>query len=327
MTRFLSSSGHRGRQGFTLVEMLVSMTLLSIVIGGVLSLVLSQVRFVGRINRDVLALDQVRAAQDLLSVEIADLSRGAVTHAAADSIAFRLPVQWGVICGTVDRNATQAPPAKKGKVAVTPVYSDTIALQMELAPLALGSPVADGLGLSTDGVSFQYTPVANWNSLAIVSNVAAATACINAAPAAAAKKVKGGKKGAGTAPPTLQVGSTADYYTSGTIKAVLGASPEERTLFFGYLNISYFLKTDASGALVLYRTAKGATQPLAWPFAAGAGFSYRLANGTESQSISAADRPNIRAVRVNLPALRVERGTVIADTINVQPWLYLFNAR
>jgi len=316
------------RRGFTLAEMLIAMVLLAVVIGTVLSMILSQSRYVSRVSGDVTTLDQVRASQEMLSYEVADLSRGSITFAGPDSIAYRLPIQWGVICGPIDRFTAQAPPAKKGSTtAVAPVYSTTVALQFEPDATALGTPAADGIATSLDGVTFKYYPVTNWSSLSITKDTMGAHYCLDAAPSPAKKKVKPGKKGAPPPPPATVIGDVDDYYVSPTLYTTLGGTPDERTLMYAFVEVSYYFKLDNSGGKVLYRNSKGLAQKLAWPFSPSAGFAYRLANATVSNTVSSANLANIRAVRVNLPAVRAQRGAMRADTLNVQPWVYLFNAR
>ena len=121
------------------------MVLLSIVCTAVLSMVMSQSRYVGQINTDVQMLDQVRSANELMSSEIADLPRGAIQFARRDSISYRLPVMWGIVCGPTDRQAFQAKKTKlkKGEVAIAP--STNIALNLEPQADVLGDPSPEGL--------------------------------------------------------------------------------------------------------------------------------------------------------------------------------------
>ena len=306
------------------------MVLLSIVVGSILTLVLSQTRYVSRLGGDVQQLDQVRTAQELLSLEIADLSRGSVTVARSDSIAYLLPIQWGIVCGPIDRNNQQAPPTKlKTKTgAVAPLYSATVALQFEQAADALGDPTPDGFALSQDGVTFSYYPTATWSTLAITHDTAAAIACMNTPAQAPAPKTKPPSKKSAPAPPsTVQIGSTDDYYSSTGLTPAVGSTPQERTLMFAYLGVSYFLKRDSTGNMVLYRATRAGTQKLAWPFGSAAGFKYRLDDGSTAATIGVGNLARIRAVQMNLPAIRTARGATQADTLNVQPWLSLFNAR
>jgi prepilin-type N-terminal cleavage/methylation domain-containing protein len=315
--------------GFTLVELMVAMVLLSIVVGSIMTLMISQARYVSRLSGDVQRLDQVRTAQQLLSVEIADLSRGSVTFARSDSIAYRLPIQWGIICGPINRNVLQTAPKKKAKTgADVPTPSTIVALQFEPPADALGDPTPEGFALSLDGVSFSYYPDATGSALAMTPDTAAASACLNdPAQAPKAKAPPPSKKNAPAPPTTTQVGSTDDYYSSAGLTAAAGSMPGERTLIFAYLSVSHFLKSDSTGNTVLYRATSAGTQKLAWPFGSAAGFRYRLDDGSTATTVASGSLARIRAVQVNLPAIRTARGVTSADTINVQPWISLFNAR
>lgn len=328
---FPAPAACRRPAGFTLVELMLAMVLLTVVVGSILTLIISQTHYVSRLSGDVQQLDQVRTAQEMLSLEIADLSRGSVTVARSDSLAYLLPIQWGIICGPIDRNTQQAPPAKGGKTktgAVAPAYSTTVALQFEPAADALGDPAPDGFALSLDGVSFSYYSAAAWSTLAITQDTAAAIACMNVPGQAPTGKTKAPSKKTAPAPPaTVQIGSTSDYYSSAGLTAAVGSTPQERTLLFAYLGVSYFLKPDSTGNVVLYRATRAGTQKLAWPFGSAAGFKYRLNDGSTAATVSVANLARIRAVQLNLPAIRTARAATRADTLNVQPWLSLFNAR
>ena len=322
----LRNQTFRNRRGFTLTELMISMVLLTLVIGVVLSLVLSQTRYVSRVSGDVTVLDQIRSSQEVLSYEIADLSRGAITFAGADSIAYRLPIKWGVSCGPIDRFTAQAPPVKKGSPASPIVYSTTVAMQFEQDPDAYGAPAPDGLATSLDGKTFTYYQ-RPWADFGIVSNSLGGPYCLDAAAGATGKKAKKGKKGAPAKATGVVVASVDDYYVSTALTGVLGDTPDERTLMYAYVNVSYYFKPDGLGGEILYRASKGVTQKLAWPFAAAAGFTYRLDDGTVGAPVVVGNLGRIRAVRSNLPVVRSQRGAARADTINVQPWLYMFNAR
>jgi prepilin-type N-terminal cleavage/methylation domain-containing protein len=319
----------RARRGFTLIELIVAMTLLSVVCMAVLGMVTSQSRYVGQINTDVQMLDQVRAANELLGTEIADLPRGAVLFARRDSIQYRLPIMWGVICGPVDRQAVQAKKTKlkKGETPIAPTTK--IALEFEPPAEVLGNPSPEGLGISENGTTFTYKAVSSWSWLALVSSDSAGRSCLDG-PALAGKKKKAAKpkKNALPLPPPITViESLEDYYETVQIGTLFNDAPDERALILGYVTVSYFLKPLVAGEYALYRSTSTGTQKLAWPFSAGAGFTYRLDDNSVSTTIALADIPRIRAIRVDLPATRKARNNARADSVLVQPWIPLFNAR
>jgi prepilin-type N-terminal cleavage/methylation domain-containing protein len=329
-----ATPARRRPAGFTLVELVVSMVLLGVVVASVLSLILSQARFVSRVSSDIQALDQVRTAQETLSYEVSDLPRGAVVYARSDSLVYRLPIKWGLVCGPIDRNQVQAPVIDPKKGTVKVVAPTTIAaMQMEPDADDLGTTTADGFALSADGTTFSFYPVSNWTTtLGLTANdTAAAIACLNitAPTVAKAKKAPHTKKTAPAVPAeSVALVPAADYYRSTGLKAAVGGTlPRERTLMFAYLTVSYFLKNDGAGNRILYRATSAGTQSLAWPFAGNAAFNYRLDNNTTGSTISSANVARIRAVQMNLPPVRLRRGAAAGDTMNVQPWLTLYNAR
>jgi hypothetical protein len=312
------------------MELIIGMVLLSIVCTAILSMIMSQSRFVGQINTDVQMLDQVRAANELLGSEIADLPRGAVLFARRDSISYRLPVMWGIVCGPTDRQAIQAKKTKlkAGEAAVT--KSTNMALNLEEMPDVLGDPTPEGLGVSANGTSFSYYKVAVWSALALVRSDSAANSCLDAPPAPVGKKKAPRPKKNALPPPPAQtvIESQDNYYETKEIgNTIMSAAPPERALILGYIQVDYYLKPVTSGGNALYRHTSSGSQKLAWPFSETAGFTYRLDDNTSSTTIAALDLPRIRAVRVDLPATRTARNKTKADTLSVQPWIPLFNAR
>lgn len=311
------------RAGFTLVEMIIGMALLSVLCAVVLAMVTSQTRYVSKINTDVQLLDQVRAANELIGSEVADLPRGAVRYARRDSIAYELPIAWGVICGPMNRQLVQAPPTK----AV--VIPDSVqAIQFEPMATALGSPTPEGFALAFNGVDFTYHPVANWSELKLTQDDLAGNACLDAIPL---KGVPVPKVPKGQVPPpppaNVQITAAEEYYRSPALVRIAGIAPAERSLIFAYMKVSYFLKPNGDNGVALYRATAGGSQKLAWPFSSSAGFTYRLADNSTSFTVPSASVPLIRAVRVDLPATRAARNHSRADTLTVQPWMPLYNAR
>jgi prepilin-type N-terminal cleavage/methylation domain-containing protein len=316
------------RVGFTLIEVMMAMVIFAVVMTAVVSLLMSQVRYVSQIGSDVQVLEQVNTAQSLLSSEIASLTRGSVRFARADSVVVALPLSWGVVCGPIDRHLTSAPPANKKskKGAATPVYSTTAALSLEPPAADLGSPVPDGFALSTDGANYTYYPVATWSTLGLANDTTAALACMTR-PSVSSGGKKDPKKAVATPPTTTTLyAPREEYWRSTGLAGAVGEAPDGGSLMLTYLTVSYFFRAE-SGGMFLYRSSKLGAQKLAGPFDWQAGFLYRLANGTSATSIVSASLPNIRAIRPTLVAVRRSRQTVKADTLTINPWMYLFNAQ
>lgn len=318
----------RRREGFTLIEVMTAMVLTGVVLVSVVALLMSQVKYVSQINGDIQALDQVNAAQGMLSTEITTLTRGAVQFAGADSVVFNLPLSWGLVCGPIDRHLKGAPPTRKTSRtgATSPTYSTTAALAIEPNASALNSPVPDGFGLSLGGSTFTYYPVATWSTMGMAQDTVASLACMRQSGSANPVKIDPKRPNRFPLSTSTIFGSIEDYSSSTGLFTVVGAMPDDRTLMLTYLRVSYFLRVDGAG-VSLYRSSKAGTAKLAGPFASNVGFTYRLSDGSSSTSIAAGSLANIRAIRPNLSAIRIKRGSVRADTLNIQPWIYLFNAQ
>jgi prepilin-type N-terminal cleavage/methylation domain-containing protein len=322
---------NRPRRGFTLTEILIAMTLMSIIILSVVGMLLSQTRFASRVSGDISTLDRINPVTEMLNTELASLPPGAVTTATATEIAFRLPLSWGVICGPLDRHTKSAGGKKKGKAPI--VYSTTTAMALEPLASALGSPLPTGFALSVNGTLFTYYDVA-WSSLgmtqATTANPTAGQACLDRTPLQPAGK-SGNFRSAKSAKvlSASQIGNLDDYWQSTAMASQVGGTvPAERTLIVTYQLVRYYFSAEGTGRVALFRhTAAGGEQRLAGPYSSQAGFTYRLNDATEGTSVTAANLTRLRAVRLNLPAQRVQRGAVAAATRTVQPWLYLVNVQ
>ena len=107
------------KTGFTILELMVALTVTSVLVGSILGLLISQGRAVDGMRSGADQLEQVRAVTDFIGAEIEDLPRGAMVAATADSIAFRLPIAWGTVCGDLSRISMT-----KTKVKTTTVLPD-----------------------------------------------------------------------------------------------------------------------------------------------------------------------------------------------------------
>jgi prepilin-type N-terminal cleavage/methylation domain-containing protein len=315
------------RRGFTLTEMILAMVLTSALAATGLSVMMAHSRSVTRMEATVRQLEQVRLSSDLLATEIGDLTRSGVLFARGDSVSFRLPVAWGVVCGQLTRNIQstgKVKKAKKGAVVVTP-YDSNAAMYFEQPATALGAPTPEGWGISANGRDWTYYNVANWSSLGLVTDtITARPACLDVVPVAT-KKLKKGETP--PPPPPATPGLSADFWRFPMMGAVTGAPPPERGIFAAFVNISYFLKADSSGSLALYRRIGAVTQKLAWPFANNAGFQYALSDGTVSTAVAAGDLTKIRKIKTTLPARKEANARWQADSILISPWMPLYNAR
>lgn len=87
-------------RGYTLVEVLVAMTLMGIVVAGMLKALTVQKKFYARQARILDARHAMRASATILASELRELSAagGDIYALAPDSVALRSTVAFGVIC-------------------------------------------------------------------------------------------------------------------------------------------------------------------------------------------------------------------------------------
>ncbi len=296
----LGSSRIYDKRGLTLVELLIAMIITTVVVGAVLGLVISQSRFADTMRTSALQLDQVRSAGHFIGTEINDLTRGSVTSARPDSLAYRFALSWGAVCGDAKRlTKTKTKETEESLV-------DTASIYLEPLPQALGAPYPDGFGVSTDGLSWRFHAVADWAALGITEDTLAKAACMSNA----------GNRAAETDMFSIFLKLT-DYEDS---------IPSTGMMMLSYYNVSYFFSSETEG-LVLYRAGRDGAQKLAWPFGTSAGFEYRLADGRELTTVADADLPLIRAIRIKLPALQEENRQAAVDTLQIHPWVRLLNSQ
>ncbi len=314
------------RRGFTLIEIMFAMVLSSLLAGAALSAILGHSRSVTRMEATVRQLEQVRLTADLLSTEIGDLTRNSMLYGDADSVSFRLPIAWGVVCGEMSRatkGTGKVKKPKKGEPVVIP-YDTNGALFFERPAFALGAPTPEGFGISANGSDWSYFEAASWNDLGIVNDTMARLACLDVVPVNTKKL----KKGEVPPPPPPPVpGLDTDFWRFPFMKGKIGIPIPERAVFSAYIKISYSLQAEPTGGLALYRHIGGVTQKLAWPFSVNAGFRYSLADGTEHTTVNAGDLPNVRRIKTILPALKVANPRWQADSMQIAPWMPLYNAR
>lgn len=283
------------------------MVLTGIALAAIVSMTLTHSRAAVRMESSVRQLEQVRLTADLLSGEIADLPRGAVLFARSDSISYRLPIAWGAMCGSINRHIVP----KNKKKAWTP--DSVAALYLEPPPSALGSPTPEGFGVAEDGVTWTYYATANWNDLGLaIDNNDARRSCLDTVPIKSYKKVK--------APPSWV------FYKFPTYKTIAGDYPPERAIFAAWVKVNYFLKTDTEG-LALYRQISGETSKLAWPFTSNAEFKFRLADNSIVSSVTGATLLQIRSIQALLPAQRYGDPRWKSDSLEIAPWMPLYNSR
>lgn len=89
----------RRRGGFTLVEMLVAVTISTVVVMLVATLFIIQNRYYRWMLDRVRIQDAARSAVELVGLEVRSVPAGAITVADSTRLAFRQPMALGVVCG------------------------------------------------------------------------------------------------------------------------------------------------------------------------------------------------------------------------------------
>lgn len=295
------------RTGFSLLELLISLTLSSMLVASILGLLMNQGRAVAIMYDGADQLEQVRAVTDFIAAEIEDLPRGTMLAAEADSIAFRLPIAWGAVCGDIARIAVT-----KTKTVTVVVPNITTGIFLEPLPAALGAPTPEGFGATADGVTWTWFDVDPWSSLSLVASQTARQACL----------------GLDTSVVVAADSLEADrFHEFPDLETYLGVLPPEGMVIAPYMYVSYYWVMETDG-MVLYRATAAGAQKLAWPFGANAGFRFRLEDDTETSSVAGGDLADIRWVQLTAPALRThDTGTGAPDSLTAELWIPLYNSR
>lgn len=91
----------RLRRGFSLVELLITLVLVSIIGAAAGNLLMSQTRFYSRLAGQKDARSVTRNARNIIQTELSMVEAGGgVTAASNDSIRVRLPYIWGIYCSS-----------------------------------------------------------------------------------------------------------------------------------------------------------------------------------------------------------------------------------
>ncbi|MBA4072041.1 MAG: hypothetical protein C0497_09440 [Gemmatimonas sp.] len=92
---------HRARGGFSLVELLITLVLVSIIGVAAGSMLMSQTRFYTRLSGQRDARSVTRNARNIIQTELSMVEAGGgVAGATNDSITVRMPYAWGVFCSS-----------------------------------------------------------------------------------------------------------------------------------------------------------------------------------------------------------------------------------
>jgi prepilin-type N-terminal cleavage/methylation domain-containing protein len=95
----------RGEGGFTLVEVLIALTISSIIAASLISLLVGQSRFYNRTDHQMNAEQVAQATFDLLSTELRMATGSDLLAAESDSLALRFDVLQAIVCDPVSSSA------------------------------------------------------------------------------------------------------------------------------------------------------------------------------------------------------------------------------
>jgi prepilin-type N-terminal cleavage/methylation domain-containing protein len=146
----------RGEEGFTLIEMLVAMTMGVIVMGGVLILLIGAMRSQPKLDNQATNIQTARWALERMTREIRDGI--VVDKATASSVSFQTYVRH-TNCGGTTTLASTAPPTK---CEVTYSCSGETCTRLEASPgVYTGTATTIFKGLSNASSVFTWSPAAS----------------------------------------------------------------------------------------------------------------------------------------------------------------------
>lgn len=193
-------------RGFTLVEVLVALTISGIIATALVSLLTAQTRFYNRTDDQMWAEQTAQATFDLFSAEVRGAGAGDLMAAEADSVSLRYDVLRAVVCQSPSSN-----------VATIYVYERTTNANLS------GSFV----GMAASGpyeATFTYADA--WNPTPTASGNGPKAICVAAG-----------------APAT---GASGDYLTiNGWSSSFPGGAPEMGSLVRGYGKVTYKLAASS----------------------------------------------------------------------------------
>lgn len=261
------------RQGFTLVELLISLVVTAIVGGALVRMVLSQARFMDqqeawRGARNVSRGGINRMLSDLRVVESGQVNGGLIAAAAGgQDFTVRVPYAWGVLCG-----------------AAANVYTVSL-LPVDSAMFAAPGYTGFALRNNTTGV---YT----YHTSNVLNLVGTTVLCQN---------------GAYDSIHTMESlnGSPTGRVVNVTRQAgAMIPAPVRGSIIYMYRDIRYEFKasTAVPGRTGLWRTmvTGGSTEELATPFDATARVNFYVLNNTTAQAAVPATLSQTRGLELVL---------------------------
>ena len=278
-----SSKAPRGRGGFTLIEVLVSLVLVVLLGGVIFQVVQGESRFATVQSAREEVQQNSRGALEILGSELRSVQRAGLVRADTSSITFLLPRVWGVSCG---KNA--------GVLAAIFPSAGGVSFDVNSASGLLGDTTATGTGV--------WSPSPNPS----VSARATVTALTALNPALGVS----GNACASVRTSTDANGYLKAYTISGSN---IPTVPSGNTLYL-YQYVSYDVAQSGTEWWIRRNLGTGSTtqQPLAGPLngANGLAFAYWDANGNAIASpiTALATLKTIARIRITVTTVSRTKG-------------------
>jgi len=281
-----SSKAVRGRAGFTLIEVLVSLVLVVLLGGVIFQVVQGESRFATVQAAREEVQQNSRGALEVLASELRSVQRAGLVNATSTSITFLLPRVWGVSCGVNGGVLAALFPAAGG-----------VAFDINSASGVLGDLGGGAWGPGANPVTNRATVTA--------------LAAINPALGVAGSPCNG-------------IRTTADpngYLVGRTIAGTnIPNVPAGNTLYL-YQYVSYDVAQNGTEWWIRRNLGTGTTtqQPLAGPLngANGLAFTYWDNSGNAiAAPVAAASLPNV--ARINITVTTASRAKGRANLTNTQ---------
>ena len=169
----------RAEDGFTLIEVLIALTISGIIAASLVSLLVGQSRFYNRTDHQMNAEQVAQATFDLLSTELRMATGSDLLAAEPDSIALRFDVLQAIVCDPVsssaaaiyvfDRSPSAGLTGSFAGIAVSGPYERDFAYadSWNPTPTSSGSgPKADcvAAGVPGTGAASDYLVISGWSS-------------------------------------------------------------------------------------------------------------------------------------------------------------------
>ena len=153
----------RVRRGFTLAELLITMTMLSVIGTVVAQMMMGQQRYYQRTVEQITLRRELRTALSVLPAELRGLSSvgGDILNFTTSSITFRSTLGTSLVCAKTETATIDLPPLNSARVATTSWYTTPVAGDTMFA-----------LRYDSSGVKGEY-----WSGHAITSVSSAANDC------------------------------------------------------------------------------------------------------------------------------------------------------